>query len=210
MLPENVKLAYAAWARGAIQKPTELAELIALLHPRRPCSVVEIGTAGGGTLYVWCQVAHPSAIIVSIDLPGGPFGGGIQPAEIATLRSYGLPQQELRFLLADSHDPSTKAELEGILHDSPIEFLMIDGDHTYEGVKRDFELYSPLVAVDGLIAFHDIVPHATETGCEVDRFWNEVRQGQQHLEIVDPGSEADSTSQWGGIGLIRWRFTPPS
>lgn len=37
----------------------------------------------------------------------------------------------------------------------PIRFLLIDADHSYEGVKRDFELWSPLVAPGGLIVFHD-------------------------------------------------------
>jgi len=36
-----------------------------------------------------------------------------------------------------------------------IELLFIDGDHTYDGVKRDYNLYYPMVKVGGLIAFHD-------------------------------------------------------
>lgn len=36
-----------------------------------------------------------------------------------------------------------------------IDFLFIDGDHSYEGVKRDWDLYSPLLAPHALIAFHD-------------------------------------------------------
>jgi hypothetical protein len=30
-----------------------------------------------------------------------------------------------------------------------VDFLFIDGDHTYEGVKKDFEMYSPLVRREG-------------------------------------------------------------
>jgi hypothetical protein len=26
-----------------------------------------------------------------------------------------------------------------------VDFIFIDGDHTYEGVKRDFEMHSPLM-----------------------------------------------------------------
>ncbi len=37
----------------------------------------------------------------------------------------------------------------------PIRFLLIDADHSYEGVKRDFERWSPHVASGGLIVFHD-------------------------------------------------------
>ena len=37
----------------------------------------------------------------------------------------------------------------------PIELIFIDGDHSYEGVKLDFDLYFPKVIDGGIIAFHD-------------------------------------------------------
>ena len=37
------------------------------------------------------------------------------------------------------------------------DFLFIDGDHTVEGVTKDFLLYRPLVRKGGVIAFHDIL-----------------------------------------------------
>lgn len=37
----------------------------------------------------------------------------------------------------------------------PIRMLLIDADHSYDGVRRDFELWSPLVSPGGLIVFHD-------------------------------------------------------
>lgn len=61
---------------GAIQKPKELADLLHLLKTEAPQRVIEIGTARGGTLFSWCQVAAPEATLVSIDLPEGPYGGG--------------------------------------------------------------------------------------------------------------------------------------
>jgi len=33
--------------------------------------------------------------------------------------------------------------------------IFVDGDHTYEGVKKDIELYLPMLGEDGVIAFHD-------------------------------------------------------
>jgi hypothetical protein len=69
---ENLALAREARAHGAMQKVRELAPLIALLR-RRPLEViVEIGTARGGTFYASCKLAGPDAVVVSIDLPGGP------------------------------------------------------------------------------------------------------------------------------------------
>jgi predicted O-methyltransferase YrrM len=43
-----------------------------------------------------------------------------------------------------------------------IDFAFIDGDHSYEGVKRDFETIYPMLSEEGSIAFHDTYSHA---GC---------------------------------------------
>jgi len=41
------------------------------------------------------------------------------------------------------------------LHDIKIDILFIDGDHTYEGVKKDFELYSTILSKNGIVIIHD-------------------------------------------------------
>ncbi len=75
---------------------------------------------------------------------------------------------------------------------------MIDGDHSYDGVKRDFEMYEPLVGEGKPIAFHDIVPHPQAPACEVDRFWNEIKGGRPYVEFVDrptcPANTGESAS----------------
>jgi predicted O-methyltransferase YrrM len=43
----------------------------------------------------------------------------------------------------------------------PIDFIFIDGDHSYEGLRADWEAWSPLVAPDGIIALHDSCPSPT-------------------------------------------------
>jgi predicted O-methyltransferase YrrM len=63
-----------------------------------------------------------------------------------------------------------------------VDFLFIDGDHRYEGVKRDFEMYSPLVRRERIIAFHDIVPEPPENVGGVPDFWNEIKHGFSHVE----------------------------
>lgn len=39
--------------------------------------------------------------------------------------------------------------------DIKIDFLFIDGDHTYEGVRKDFNLYSTILSENGIIVIHD-------------------------------------------------------
>ena len=40
--------------------------------------------------------------------------------------------------------------------DGHLDFVFIDADHTYEGVKRDIELWEPKVQENGLIMGHDL------------------------------------------------------
>jgi len=50
-----------------------------------------------------------------------------------------------------------------VRQDIQIDFLFIDGDHSYEGVKSDFELYSNLLSPKGIIVLHDTDPLYEET-----------------------------------------------
>jgi predicted O-methyltransferase YrrM len=197
------ELADEAIRRDAYQKPAELEPLIALVRQRRPRTVVEIGTFKGGTLFALCQVADPEALIVSMDLPKGKglFGGGYSWREGRRFRKFARPGQTLNTLRRDSQDAETVREVEQLLGDRPIEFLMIDGDHRYEGVKRDWEIWEPLVAPGGLIAFHDILEHPEQPLSQVDRFWAEIAPGQRTVEFTDP-AENWGHGQWGGIGVV--------
>ena len=42
-----------------------------------------------------------------------------------------------------------------IRQDIKIDYLHIDGEHSYEGVKKDFELYSSIMSENGIITIHD-------------------------------------------------------
>jgi len=57
-------------------------------------------------------------------------------------------------IMGDSHAPATLHKLVAMLGGRNVDLLFIDGDHAYESVKKDYEIFSPLTK--GLIAFHDI------------------------------------------------------
>jgi predicted O-methyltransferase YrrM len=170
----------------------EIAKLLEIVVELKPKVVLEIGTAGGGTLFLFTRVADPEAKIISIDLLGG-----YPRWKIPLYKSFSKEKQKIYLLRRDSHDPQTLEEVKRILGNEEVDFLFIDGDHTYEGVKRDFEMYSPLMRKGGIIAFHDICPHPSETECEIDRFWNEIKHGYKYAEIVE-----DWSQKWAGIGVL--------
>jgi cephalosporin hydroxylase len=172
------------------------AEAVAEIDPETVC---EIGTARGGSYYVWTR-ALDATNHLSIDLPSGRFGGGHSRRRAEFLNEVcGRPGIEQTFLRGDSHAPETVTHVEERLAGRDIDFLFIDGDHTYEGAKGDFERYAPLVAEGGLIAFHDIVDIEHDPNCEVDRLWRELRDEYETSEIIaDPGQDR------GGVGLVHW------
>jgi predicted O-methyltransferase YrrM len=201
--PRTVLLAREAKIRGAAQKKGELRPFISRLRRQTLRSVVEIGTYRGGTLWLWCQLADPDAVIVSIDLPGGEFGGGYDDAQAEHIRSYARADQKLVLIRANSHLSKTRDELTSALGGRLVDFLFIDADHTYDGVKQDYQMYAPLVRRGGIIAFHDILPHSIEERCEVDVFWEELkRQGMDDFEEFLDRDTPAAERVWGGIGAL--------
>jgi len=180
------------------QERSEIISLAKLIKDRQPRTVVEIGTAHGGTLFLWCRLAHPQGTIVSIDLPGGRHGGGYPYWKSWLYRRFPLTTQQLHLLRGDSHQPEMRARLKNILPEAgKVDFLFIDGDHSYAGVKADFEMYSGLVRPGGLIVFHDICKHAEQLNCHVDRFWQEVKTERRTREFVRDWNQGIF-----GIGVI--------
>lgn len=193
-------IAVRAMDAGAAQKFSEFVQLVALVAEQKPRSVLEIGTLNGGTLRAWCECAAEDATIVSLDLPGGRWGGGYPEDAEPRLRSYAREGQTLELIRGDSHDPESYARVALF---APFDFAFIDGDHTYEGVKQDFTDYSPLVRQGGLIAFHDVLPHPRVPGCDVDRLWAELRKEYEVEEFLSPEETHPEWGQWGGIGVVR-------
>lgn len=61
----------------------------------------------------------------------------------------------------------------------PIRLLFIDGDHSYEASKKDFETWAPFVVHGGVIAFHDIYEW---TG--VTQFYNELMANTKEYKQI--------------------------
>jgi predicted O-methyltransferase YrrM len=178
-----------------MQVRAELREFMSRVNELRPRRLVEIGTAQGGTLFLLAQAAAPDATIVSVDLPGGRFGGGYVDQRAIVYREFARPGQRLELLRADSHDRSTIEAVAALVGD--VDLLFIDGDHTLEGVRSDFADYSPFVRPGGLVALHDVVDGSRDLVGGVPAFWREIKTRYPTEELVaDPGQGGY------GIGLL--------
>jgi predicted O-methyltransferase YrrM len=179
------------------QVRSEIASLLDLLRAEPPRGILEIGTARGGTLLLFSEVATPDAVIVSVDLPGGAFGSGYGLSRLPLLRSFARQRQHLVLLRRNSHSGSTLAKVKAKLTGRPLDFLMIDGDHTYDGARADFDMYGPLVRPGGLIALHDIVPGSHDLVGGVPRLWSELRDSHETIELVEDWDQGGF-----GIGVV--------
>jgi len=180
-----------------LQVRYELLELLKIIQKKKPKYILEIGTAYGGTLFLFTRLASENAVIISIDLPGGNFGGGYSKARIPLYQKFALDNQQIHLIRKDSHKEETLEEIKKILNGNKIDFMFIDGDHTYQGIKRDFELYSPILKENGIIALHDIIKSDIK-GNEVSKFWDEIKSKYDTIEISE-----NQKQNWAGIGVIK-------
>jgi predicted O-methyltransferase YrrM len=182
----------------ASQKLEELVPALERIGALRPQRVCEIGTSAGGTLYLLTRVSAPDALVVSIDLT-------IPPHTQALRSRLARRGQRVVSIVGDSRDEETVAELEHVLEGRALDALFIDGDHSYDGVRSDFELYGRLVRSGGIVALHDVnEDFRTRDGVEtpsisgeVPRFWRELKERSRTEELI-----ADPSQDGYGIGLV--------
>jgi predicted O-methyltransferase YrrM len=97
----------------------------------------------------------------------------------------------------NSHTDQTKNEVQDLLPGPQLDLLFIDADHSYHGVKMDFEMYLPMVRANGVIAIHDICPSPDSIDGGVNRFWEEIKHRWAYDEIVEDWDQGVA-----GIGIV--------
>jgi len=171
------------------QKEVEILWLLERLAACPPRAVLEIGTDRGGTLFLWTRVAARDAVLLSVDIQKmvGRLGR-LSPFALVR-RSFRLGRQRIVLVdNADSRDAQTVDRVKAVLDGRPVDFLFLDGDHRYESVRRDFELYEPLVRPGGIIALHDISSKTTHDTEGTAAFWAELKQTNAVEELIADGA----------------------
>src|SRR5207237_1057261 len=138
--------------------------------------LLEIGTAKGGTLFLLSRAAAADARLLSLDI-------GHTAAQQHVYPRFARRGQHITCMTGDSHSQEILTGVINWLAGRPLDFLFIDGDHSLEGVSKDFSMYAPLLRPGGVAAFHDIVPDfKTRFGIvtiadvgHVPSFWTDVK-----------------------------------
>jgi cephalosporin hydroxylase len=181
-----------------MQDEHELLDMVRVIERRQPRVIMEIGTRSGGTLFAWVRASRSADLVISIDLPDGRFGGGYDERRSRLYAAFAADRPGTRMVMirADSHAPTTIDAARQILAGRSVDFLFIDGDHTYAGVRSDIDEYGAMVAAGGMIALHDIRTTGRER--EVSVFWEEYKRTHECEEIAYRPAHL-------GIGIIHKR-----
>ena len=174
----------------SVQMREEILALAKAVKSINPTTILEIGTHNGGTFFIWANLASELAITCDIIK---------SKVRDELYHSFPPPDSKCKVipLAGDSHDEQFLETIKTSLNGNKIDFLFIDGDHTEDGVKSDYNMYSPLVRSGGIIAFHDILEKQPTPTNQVYHFWKEIKKSTNTEEFVK-----DYTQTGYGIGII--------
>jgi cephalosporin hydroxylase len=117
---------------------------------QKKCVYVEIGTFAGGSATLMASNELETDVI-SIDL-----GYPIKPSVVyENVEKFKSANNTFTYIQGNSTDLQTVKKLKEYLNNRKIDILFIDGDHSYNGVISDYNLYNEFVAAGGYIIFDD-------------------------------------------------------
>ncbi len=128
---------------------------------------LEIGCFAGGSACLMLQ--RPNTEVTSIDL-GTPVPRTVAIENTSKVNIY---SNYYHYIEGSSHNLETYNQVSN----KQFDILFIDGDHSHQGVKKDFALYSPLVKFGGYIVFDDYndAQHSPEVKPAVDDIVNNMQ-----------------------------------
>ena len=153
------------------QIPDEIAPVIEFLQEKEIENYLEIGSAAGGLVYLLNDFLDLKKILIIDD--------NMHPK--ARLRSDILSDIDYDEIIGNSQDEET-VEAVNIRFD----LMTIDADHSFQGITKDFETYTPMLKKGGYLIFHDTV-HWSTPG--VHRFIDVLKKAKNYKLIGEYISE---------------------
>jgi hypothetical protein len=153
-----------------------------VIEMTQPGTVVELGAYRGDSYCTFCQAVEMLGLktrCTAIDTWGGDKHSGQFGTELLEeLRAHHDPRYSgFSRLLRATFD-----EAAGEFAAGSIDLLHIDGLHTYEAVKHDFENWLPKMSRRGVVMFHDTAERREDFG--VYKLWAEVAPKYPSFEFV--------------------------
>ncbi|MFA6285814.1 MAG: class I SAM-dependent methyltransferase [Opitutaceae bacterium] len=149
-----------------------------LVKELRPQVLVELGTHYGNSYFAFCQSVSENQLSTqcyAVDTWQGEMHAGLYDESVYRLVSDYNQKHYRHFskLIRATFD-----EAAAQFPDNSIDILHIDGLHTYEAVKHDYETWLPKVRSGGVILFHDVCANHDDFG--VWRLWEEIQTQTPH------------------------------
>ena len=180
-------LAYKIGLQPALTQTTESERHLLTKYARDKSLIVEIGVWHGVNTLALRNVMSQSGVLYAIDPfeSNGKFGRSWQKP-IAHSEVNKSRNGTVVWLEDYSHQAIHRFK-EITSENTPIDFIFIDGDHSYKGLKADWELWSPLVKFGGTVALHDSRSYENR---QIDnmgsvQFTQEVIIHDRHFQILD-------------------------
>lgn len=154
-----------------------------LIDLLRPHTFVELGTYLGASYCAFCQAVKELNIdcrCFAVDnWAGDEHGGFYGPGILSDLKAHHDPRYSSFSQLIQAPFDEALARFA----DRSIDLLHIDGYHTYEAVKHDFDAWLPKMSPSGVMIFHDIAEHMDDFG--VWKLWDELKvRYPAHIEFL--------------------------
>ncbi len=189
--PANLDWIFSAPAEQMVEERFLLYSLVLGMKPDR---VLEIGTHFGGTATVFCA---------ALDDVGKGTIIGIDPNPLVPAATMEHISHRFEVLCGFSPALVQRASERA---EGKFNFVLVDGDHSYEGVKRDVDGIMPHIAPGCCILFHD--SHNLEIKRAIDE------KAAQYDDVLTDCGELNSTVyfdqtaeppiRWGGLRMLRF------
>ena len=146
-------------------------------HIRNAKAAVEIGTYMGLTASEMAAALPQGGLLYCVD----PYPGDVAIQQIA-LRTIERAGQSARIRMVRTDSAGAVAHLP-----AQVDFFFVDGDHSFEGLQRDWVVVKQLLKPGAIAAFHDThrVPGATVHSEGAIRFYDEVIAKDPDFEPVE-------------------------
>jgi hypothetical protein len=143
-----------------------------VIRELQPSTFVELGVHNGFSYFVGCQAIAENSLTTkafAIDHWEGDSQAGYFDENIfATVQKRNVKYSHFSKLLKLDFSQAL-----GEFADKSIALLHIDGFHSYESVRDDFESWLPKMTSDGIVLLHDI--HVRRNSFGVYKFWEEIK-----------------------------------